>query len=212
MIKALIFDLDNTLINRQKAFKEMLYRVIGEYYNDQELINQMVEDIIEYDYNGKNPRIESFTKWVNKYHVTAITPEQFADNWANESGSVAYLYDDVRPTLTKLRERYKIAVLSNGKPLSQRKKMKTIAIDDLLDYSLISGEYGIDKPDRRVFDYVCSQMNLKNEECVYIGDTYAIDVVGARNAGLETIYVSRAGETHEDVKTIYEIKDLLEIF
>ena len=103
MIKAIIFDLDNTLIDRQRAFKEMLDRKFHQLFDDETLIQEMIKDIIEWDNNGTVERIVVFKKWAEKYNVTKVSPEQLDKEWSDESGSVAFLYDDVRETLTQLK-------------------------------------------------------------------------------------------------------------
>ena len=211
MIKAIIFDLDNTLIDRQRAFEEMLIRKFHLLFNDEKQIENMIEDIMEWDANGTVERIVVFKKWASKYNVTCITPEQLDKEWSNESGSIAFLYDDVKDTLIKLRKKYKLAILTNGNAASQRRKLNTIDIYDLLDYTLVSSEYGIKKPDKKIFEYTANQLNLDTSECVYVGDNYNIDVVGSRNSGMTPIYVSRNNEEHNDVTTIKEIKELLNI-
>ena len=133
MIKAIIFDLDNTLIDRQRAFKEMLDRKFHQLFEDETLIQEMIKDIIEWDNNGTVERIAVFKKWAEKYNVTKISAEQLDKEWSDESGSVAFLYDDVRETLTELKKKYKIAILSNGNKTSQRRKLSTIDIYDLLE-------------------------------------------------------------------------------
>lgn len=60
MIKAIIFDLDNTLIDRQRAFKEMLDRKFHQLFEDETLIQEMIKDIIEWDNNGTVERIVVF--------------------------------------------------------------------------------------------------------------------------------------------------------
>ena len=212
MIRALIFDLDNTLIDRQRAFSEMLEREFSKVTADKNLISCMVKDIILWDKNGEVSRDITFQMWKDKYKFNNPTPEELSASWSNESGKVAYLYPDVRETLTKLKEKYKLAVLSNGNKISQRRKMETINIYDLLDYSLVSGEFHVNKPDRKIYHYVCGQLNLKPEECAYIGDNYRIDIEGSRNAGLYPVYVSRNGDVHDDVTTISNIGELLNIF
>lgn len=212
MIKALIFDLDNTLIDRQRAFREMLNREFYALFQDEALVSQMVQDVMEWDNNGTVERIVVFKKWVEKYHVTVITAEELDQKWSNESGTVAFLFDDVRDTLTKLKKKYKLALLTNGNASSQRRKIHTIQIDDLIDYSLVSGEFSVRKPDKRIFEYTCKALGLQCEECAYIGDNYNIDVLGSRNAGMLPIYVSRNNELHDDVQTIHEIKELLNLF
>ncbi len=212
MIKALIFDLDNTLIDRQRAFREMLNREFHALFQDEALVSQMVQDVMDWDNNGTVERIVVFKKWVEKYHVTVITAEELDQKWSNESGTVAFLFDDVRDTLTKLKKKYKLALLTNGNASSQRRKIHTIQIDDLIDYSLVSGEFSVRKPDKRIFEYTCKALGLQCEECAYIGDNYNIDVLGSRNAGMLPIYVSRNNELHDDVQTIHEIKELLNLF
>ena len=57
MIRAILFDLDNTLIDRQRAFKEMLFRVFRTYYKDEEYIQNLVNDALLFDDGGKTERI-----------------------------------------------------------------------------------------------------------------------------------------------------------
>ena len=212
MIKAIIFDLDNTLIDRQKAFKEMLERKFHAMFDDEELIQKMINDILKWDNNGTVERIDVFKKWAEVYHITKISPEQLDKEWSNESGSVAFLFDDVRDTLKELKKKYKIAVLTNGNASSQRRKLNTINIYDLLDYSLVSSEYGVRKPDKKIFEYTAKQLDLKTEECSYVGDNYKIDILGSRNAGMLPVFISRNNEIHEDVLCIQTIKELLQHF
>lgn len=212
MIKAIIFDLDNTLIDRQKAFKEMLERKFHILFDDEALIQKMINDILKWDNNGTVERIDVFKKWAEVYHITKISPEQLDKEWSNESGSVAFLFDDVRDTLKELKKKYKIAVLTNGNASSQRRKLNTINIYDLLDYSLVSSEYGVRKPDKKIFEYTAKQLDLKTEECSYVGDNYKIDILGSRNAGMLPVFISRNNEIHEDVLCIQTINELLQHF
>ena len=72
MIKAIIFDLDNTLIDRQKAFKEMLERKFHILFDDEELIQKMINDILKWDNNGTVERIEQLELPIIKEPRTLI--------------------------------------------------------------------------------------------------------------------------------------------
>lgn len=210
MIKAILFDLDNTLIDRQRAFREMLERTFHEYYTDENYIENLVKDTLIFDDGGRVERIDAFGKLIEKYNIKEFTAENFAKAWSKESGSTVYLFDDVVPTLQILKTKYKLAIVTNGDYDSQKRKLDNVNLYPYLDYTLISSEIGIRKPDVRIFKYACKQMGFKETECLYVGDSYSRDIVGALNAGLDAIYVSRVNEKH-DVKTIYNIHELLEI-
>ncbi len=211
MIKAILFDLDNTLIDRQRAFTEMLYRVFRSYYNDETYVEKLVKDMVAFDNGGKIERIDAFNKLIDKYNIKEFTAEKLSKDWSNESGSTVYLFDDVIDTLTKLKKKYRLAIVTNGDYVSQKRKLDNLNLYPFLDYTLISDEIGIRKPDVRIFKYALKQMNLKEDECVYVGDSYTRDIVGSLNAGIKPIYVCRNGVNHNDVETIYNIKDLLSI-
>ena len=211
MIKAILFDLDNTLIDRQKAFTEMLNRVFHNYYKDEDYIKVLINDTLLFDDGGKIERIDAFNKLINKYNIKEFTAEKLSKDWSNESGSTVYLFDDVIETLKELKKKYKLAIVTNGDYPSQKRKLDNINLYPYIDYHLISSEIGIRKPDPGIFKYACNKLNLKENECLYVGDSYSRDIVGALNAGLEAIYVSRTDEQHKDVKTIYQIKELLNI-
>lgn len=212
MIKALIFDLDGTLIDRQTAFIEGMNEILHTYFYDETLIKKMIEDIVEWDHRGAIERIVVFSKLQEKYGFDNVAPTQLDQDWKSKSGKVTYIYKDVRSTLEILKKKYKIGILSNGNALSQRRKMDSINIYDLIDYSLISSEYGVSKPDKAIFEYTCTQMGFKPEECAYIGDSYRIDIDGSLNANMMPIFVNRTKENHPGVTTINEIEELLNIF
>ena len=120
----------------------------------------------------------------------------------------------IRETMAgkRMKKKYKIAVLTNGNASSQRRKLNTINIYDLLDYSLVSSEYGVRKPDKQIFEYTAKQLGLETEECAYVGDNYKIDILGSRNAGMLPVFISRNNEIHDDVLCIQTINELLHHF
>lgn len=210
-INAIIFDLDNTLIDRQRAFKEMLERKLPLFVPNEKKhqIPKMIQDILAWDANGTVSRLKCFHQFLVEYDIDTITAEELDQSWANESGSTAYLFDDVTETLKELKKKYKLALLSNGNPKSQRRKLATINIDDFFEYILISGEFSVNKPDPLIFKHVAKQLSVPCERCVYIGDNYEVDILGAKSAGMQAIYINRFNQSYTDTLSINSIHELL---
>lgn len=78
------------------------------------------------------------------------------------------------------------AVISNSNG-TIRSLMERHGLLDKLDFVVDSGEEGVEKPDRRIFDLALRRAGAKPEESAYIGDLYSIDVRGARGAGIRPV-------------------------
>ena len=213
VMKVIVFDLDNTLIDRQRAFTEMLKDRIQLTLpaDKKHLKEQAIQDILMWDDNGTVSRSVSFKKYCDKYEVTCMTSEELSTYWTTISGSVVYLFDDVIEVITYLKDKYRLAILTNGSPVSQRRKLESTGILNLFELSVVSGEVGIDKPDPRIFDVMCDRLNVKPEECLYIGDNYVNDVLGARNAGWNAIYLNRLHLESDESQMIDSLKKLKKI-
>ena len=89
-----------------------------------------------------------------------------------------------------------------------------LGIEPYFDVVLVSGDIGINKPDRGVFDYLCARLGCRNEECMMIGDVFATDILGAVNAGCVPVWLNRDPELpakHYHGYQIARLKDLLQL-
>jgi putative hydrolase of the HAD superfamily len=95
--------------------------------------------------------------------------------------------DDVRETLTKLKDAgYILAVLSNrDKPFVD--VLESHRILEFFHFSLAGGEVDSYKPDTGLFEEALKRSNIMPQEAVYVGDNYFADVVGSRRAGLTPV-------------------------
>src|ERR1700733_6655814 len=88
------------------------------------------------------------------------------------------LFADVRPGLHRLRARYTLATLSNGNA-----DLGRIGVADLFSVSLNARGIGAAKPDRRCFERLVQDLRLAPQEVIYVGDDPLLDVEAARAAG-----------------------------
>ena len=85
-----------------------------------------------------------------------------------------------------LRPRYRTGILSNSFVGAREREQAAYGFEDLVDEIVYSHEAGVSKPDRRIYALVCSRLNVRHDETVFLDDT-AVCVAGAREAGIHAV-------------------------
>jgi putative hydrolase of the HAD superfamily len=98
-------------------------------------------------------------------------------------------YAEVVAALGILKQRYRLATLSNGNA-----DLGAIGLAHHFEISLNAGALGCAKPDPRTYARVADSLTLKPAEILFVGDEPHADVVGPRAAGMQTVWVNRGGE------------------
>ena len=113
------------------------------------------------------------------------------------------------------RRGYNLYILSNGFIEVQHKKLQSAGIGDYFERMVLSDEIGINKPDRRLFDYALEVTHSQAADTLMIGDNYDADILGAMQAGWGQIYFDRnhrgitAQEPQHTVHSLKEVMDIL---
>ena len=97
-------------------------------------------------------------------------------------------FDDVIPSLEKLKARYRLATLTNGNA-----DLAKIGIAHHFDLSLHAGALGCAKPDARAYEALAAALTLEPAQILFVGDEPQHDVAGPRSAGMQTVWVNRGG-------------------
>jgi len=95
-------------------------------------------------------------------------------------------YEDVRPSLLRLRSRYRLFALSNGNADLQR-----CGIADLFAGHVTASAAGAAKPDARIFAALLAMAGVEAHQVLHIGDDPLADVVGATRAGMQAVWLNR---------------------
>ena len=115
-----------------------------------------------------------------------------ADFSFSSSGFTYRLYDDVIPTLIELKKRgYKLGVISNA-GASLHTDLKKLGIYDFFDVVITSGELGHPKPSIKIFNAALKKLDSEASETLHVGDSLHDDIEGAKNAGIQAIYLNRS--------------------
>ena len=85
-----------------------------------------------------------------------------------------------------------VAIISNSEGMLDR-LFVTLGIDGCFDALIDSGRVGVEKPDPAIFRIACERTGTTLGRSLHLGDTYATDVVGARNAGMATALIDPHG-------------------
>ena len=110
-----------------------------------------------------------------------------------------------------LRQRgYRMHMTSNGFHEVQYKKLAACGLRDYFDTIILSEDAGVNKPSPQYFDYALKVSGARRETTLMIGDNLNTDIVGAHNAGLDTILFNRWGVEPSDVPT-HTVNRLLDI-
>ena len=96
------------------------------------------------------------------------------------------LFADAVPALVFLAHRFPIVALSNGNADVGR-----VGIGEHFHASLSAHEFGVGKPDARIFRAAAAAAGVAAEDVLHIGDDAALDVLGGLNAGMQTVWVNR---------------------
>lgn len=121
----------------------------------------------------------------------------------------SHVEEDTAAVLDALLEAgYRLAVVSNADGRVER-LLEDVGVRDRFEFVLDSHVVGVEKPDPRIFLQACERLGVEPERCLYVGDLYPVDVVGARAAGLRAVLLDPLGRLEYPVDTIRGLGELI---
>jgi putative hydrolase of the HAD superfamily len=217
MIKAIVFDLDNTLVD----FMRMKYRAI------EAAVKAMIDAGLNYPNETIRKKIDEI------YREKGIEYQQVFDILLNQlngkidfkilsSGIVAYrtareaelnTYPKVVPTLiTLMKLGIKLGVVSDAPAREAWLRLSYIGLHHIFDEVVTFDDTHERKPSPVPFNKILELLKVKPDEALMVGDWAERDVVGAKNIGMKTAF-ARYGDTFETKEhgADYEINDISEL-
>lgn len=208
-VKWVFIDLDDTLWDFS-ANSDVALRMLYEEYP---ILKELYPDYEEYDevYHQKNAEMwdlyhhgkisQDFLK-KERFRFLLVNKGFVSDNldsfalelnewYLNALSDCTTVVDGAFELLEHLKNKYLVGVLSNGFLNVQYKKLYGSGLYRFIQRMVVSDEIGVQKPDKRIFDYALEATGANSENVLMIGDNPDADIKGAKDAGWRTIYFDR---------------------
>jgi len=212
-IKAVLFDLDDTILDRGKTFAQYCEFLLDSVFHqdlsaDQRL--EAMEFMISNDKRGYEDREVLWSKTIRRYGLSCPT-KQLVDSWYLNVDKFAAPEDGLIEVMEYLAPKYKLGLVTNGLISIQSKKIDAIGVRDRFQTILISEAVGVNKPNRAIFLLACKNLGVDAAQSVFIGDHYDNDVQGAVQAGLSAVWMNKSGSDKPYPYKIRKLTDILKI-
>ncbi len=223
MLKAVLFDLDDTLFDHRHSSRSGLSVLqrefpdhIGKIPLDElertnlEILNAVHVEVLAGALTPDEARAKRFGKLLRSYGLepSAEQLQRVASDYRLSYQSSRRAVRGAQRLLLELRKRgLKTAIVSNNLVDEQMDKLRHCELAHLLDSLTISEEAGYTKPDVRIFQTALDRLGCRSEEVVIIGDSWENDILGGRAAGIRGIWYNCYSTQIPD-ETVPEIQSL----
>lgn len=211
--KAVLFDLDGTLFDRDASFLELVQDQYDCFAAELELIPRevFIRRVVEMDGHGYVDRHVVYRDLSREFCLPETTGERLTTHFRDTYASYSRCFPEVPAALADLRANgMKLGIITNGSTSMQEQKIRQLGIEDLMDEVLISEREGLRKPDRKIFERALGRLRVVPAEAWYVGDHPLVDVQGAFEAGLTPVWRYTPHWKRPEVPT-HEIQGLDEL-
>ena len=207
MIKAVFFDLDNTLCDSDTAWRLAVKETFDLFSKHEPEVSKEAltkawttvhQELFQQLDAGKCSMAEvRDTRFSYLFKELNLSPSKITEE-LNDFLSTRYLaslrlYEDV--TVLEELHAYHVGIITNGAhdehTDSQLSKVRHLGLTERIQSLTISGEIGVRKPNFEIFKVACERANVLLKEAMLVGDSIQNDIIGANRAGMTSVLIDR---------------------
>lgn len=188
--KAVIFDLDQTLLDRTTSLINFLtwqtnyFRLVPN-----QIKQQFIQRFLDMDDNGKVWKDVVYENLTQEFMIKHISKEQLLESYINDFNKFSCCFRNVEETILDLKQKgYLIGLVSNGKTPFQEHNFYALGLTEFFSSIIVSEAVGLRKPDPTIFLLSCKQLGVHPQDCIFVGDNELADIQGAKAVGMKTIF------------------------
>ncbi|QHW38038.1 HAD family hydrolase [Staphylococcus ursi] len=225
-VKLVIFDLDNTLFSFDELwvrankdtfkeytlFKDIDYSEFMKLYKKYDLYfwKKHDEGTITLDELRELRLIKALEHF--DLNISREEANKYFESFFTKLLSSITINRKMNELLLSLKESVNIAILTNGKTKEQNIKIDNLDIRSVFENNIfISQNIGYEKPNPKAFLNVAFELNVDPEECLFIGDSFKNDILGALNVNMSAIWLTDSVEESHIRNDFYVCKDNIEV-
>lgn len=203
MYRALVFDLDNTLLDRPAAQRKWSEEFVAALEDSERPadVTEAVEELMAFDRLGYATR-EEFARAVSGRYPRSchgLTVDEFLTEYRRRLIGHYPRDERVCSLVERLGKSYQLGIVSNGRESSQLPKMRQAGLEDQFEAVAISGAIGFEKPHPKPFLFALESLGVSAADALYIGDNPHHDIGGAAAVGMHTCWVALGRSLPHDV-------------
>ncbi|HGS5088500.1 TPA: HAD family hydrolase [Vibrio parahaemolyticus] len=232
MLKAIFFDMDETLCGTSQAdkaagqkFAAWIQQTYPQVSDPQAFLQRYLQGVYK-KLNAEFPQLVALLPDENAFrcgliqtilaengiHIDAEQAQQAQHYFDSARMGAFTFFPGVKEMLTDLRKHYKLVVITNGPIFSQHPKLKATQMDEWVDHIIVGGEEPEEKPAASIFQKALNLVDIKPEETLHIGDSLAADIAGANNMGILSVWVNATGASNPtEITPNFEIRETVEL-
>ncbi|NIK76799.1 putative hydrolase of the HAD superfamily [Paenibacillus castaneae] len=189
-IKAVLFDLDGTLLDRDTSLALFVHNQYNRLPQLHEIDKgEYMRSFIALDNHGYVWKDKVYQQLIEEFSIKGLSWEELLHDYVNRFKEHCVGYPNLMSMLNQLKiSHIKIALVSNGFGQFQFDNFIALGIDHFFDEVLISEWEGIRKPDPAIFLRALSKLGVSPNEALFIGDHPENDIQASRNTGMRAIW------------------------